>query len=106
MASGIHQNDIGTRFLFTIKDYATNDTVDISSASSRQIFIKKPSNTVLTKTASILSSGSASSGVMYYDTVAGDLDEAGWYKMQGRVALPSGTYSTTLYGFQVNCNLS
>lgn len=106
MASGIHQNDIGTRFLFTIKDYPTQAVVDISSASSRQIFIKKPSDTVLTKTASILSSGSAMSGVMYYDTIAGDLDEVGFYKMQGRVTLPSGTYSTTVYGFQVNCNLS
>jgi len=103
MASEIHQDDIGTRFLITVKDDGV--VVDISNASLRELTFKKPSDTTITRTASILGDGSSESGVMYYDSIAGDLDEVGNYKLQGQVALTSGTYSTDIYTFPVNCNL-
>ena len=45
--------------------------------------------------------------LMYYDAVAGDLDEAGNYKLQGRVFLGggSGTFYTDIHTFKVHCNL-
>jgi|TARA_R110000744_G_scaffold291956_2_gene402532 hypothetical protein len=102
MASEIHQYDIGTRFLITLKD---NDVaVDVSSGV-RQINIRRPDDTTLNKSGSIISSGSALSGIMYYDTIAGDLDEVGHYKLQAKVSLPSGTYYTDIYTFKVHCNL-
>jgi len=103
MASEIHQDDLGTRFLVTVKDDGV--VVDVSGASLRQLTFKKPSDTLMVKTASIISDASAVSGVMYYDTIADDLDEAGKYKLQGKVTLASGTYYTDIYTFQVHCNL-
>jgi len=45
------------------------------------------------------------SGVMFYDTVAGDLDEAGFYKLQAKVVIPSGTYFTDVHTFKVHSNI-
>ena len=105
MASEIHQDDIGTRFLITMKD--DGELVDLSSpiASGLQVTFRKPSDTVIPRSGEILADGSAVSGIMYYDTVAGDLDEVGQYKMQAKVSLPSGTYYTDVHTFKVHSNL-
>ena len=99
MPSEIHQDDVGTRFLMTGKD--GSDLVNISGALSVRGDIRKPSDIVINRSATRFDDGSALSGVMYYDTVVGDLDEVGNYKLQGVVALPSGTYHTD----KVHCNL-
>ncbi len=100
----IHQNDIGTRFLLTVKD--GSDFVDISGASALRLDFRKPSSTVANREPLRFDDGTSVSGLMYYDTVAGDLDEVGRYKLQGRVSLPSGTYYTDIHTFQVYCNLT
>jgi hypothetical protein len=99
----IHQYDIGTRFLITVKE--NDEPIDVTYSTNRQLFFKKPSDTVISKTALVFNDGSASSGIMYYDTVANDLDEVGIWKLQGRLELASGTYSTNIYTFKVHCNL-
>lgn len=103
MSCQIHEYDIGTRFSITVQD--CDNPVDISNASYRQLTFRKPSDTLVVKIASILNDGSAASGYMYYDTIAGDLDEVGMWKMQAKIALPSGTYYTDVYSFKVHCNL-
>ncbi len=87
MASEIHQNDIGT----------------VDGASIHQINFKKPSDTVINRNATLQDYGI--SGVMHYDTIAGDLDEAGVYKLQAKVVVPSGTYYTDIYTFKVHSNI-
>lgn len=99
----IHQNDVGTRFLITVKD--DGELMDISNAAYRQINFRKPSDSIISRAGSIFADGSASSGVMYYDSVVGDLDEAGLYKLQGIISYASGTYYTDIYSFKVHCNL-
>ena len=42
---------------------------------------------------------------MFYDTVAGDLDEAGLYKLQAKVIVPSGTFFTDIFSFKVHPNI-
>ena len=101
MSSQIHEDDIGTKLLVTVTD--DGSAVDISSASSLQILIKKPDGTLLTRTAVLDSSGS--DGKMYYITVSGDLDAAGHYKLQGKVVLSAGTFYTSISTFKVHCNL-
>jgi hypothetical protein len=101
MACEVHVDDVGTRFLATIKD--CGDVVNVSGASYLTFTFKKPDDSSINRTASIYTNGT--DGKIYYDTVAGDLDQAGLYKLQGRVALASGTYYTDIYSFQVNCNL-
>ena len=104
MASEIHQNDIGTRFLITVKD--DGNIVNISGVGAstvHQLNFRKPSDTVINRNATLQDVGI--SGVMFYDTVAGDLDEAGIYKMQAKVVTPSGTYFTDVHTFKVHSNI-
>ena len=103
MASQIHKGDIGTRFLVTVKDDGV--AVDLTDATLKQLNFRKPDDTILNRSGSSLGADSISSGVIYYDTVAGDLDEAGVYKLQGKVSTPSGTYYTDVYTFKVHSNL-
>ena len=101
MSSEIHVNDIGTRFLATITD--DGGVVNISGNSIVSVIIKKPSDQTIYRSGVLYTNGS--DGKIYYDTVAGDLDEAGLYKFQCRVSMPSGTYYTDIHSFKVFCNL-
>lgn len=101
MSSQIHVNDVGTTLIGTVLDSGV--AVDISSASSIQMLIKKPDQTTLTKTASFNSDGT--DGKMKYVTVSGDIDQAGNYKIQGKVVLGTATYFSSVSTFKVYCNL-
>ena len=101
MASEIHVDDVGTQFLLTIMDGSA--AVDISSASTKQIIIKKPSGTKMTKSATFSSDGS--DGKIYYSSIADDLDETGSYKLQGKVIISDGTFYTDITTFKVHRNL-
>ena len=104
MASEIHQDDVGTRFLITVKDDGSLVNISgVSGGSIPQVSFKKPSDTVVNRSATLQDYGI--SGVMHYDTVAGDLDEAGLYKLQAKVVVPSGTYYTDVYSFKVHSNI-
>ena len=101
MASQIHEGDIGTKLLVTVTD--DGSIVDISSASTLDIFIKKPDGTILSRSGTLETDGT--DGKMYYITVLGDLDVAGKYKLQGRVVIASGSFYTSTATFTVHCNL-
>ena len=91
-ANEIHENDVGTKFLVTVTDGSS--AVNISSASTKQLIIKKPSGTKLTKATSFSTDGT--DGKMYYNIGADDLDEAGTYKLQGKVIISDGTFFTDI----------
>ena len=55
MSSEIHVNDVGTRFLATIKDNGL--PVNISNASQVQMIFRRPSDNVFYRTGSLLNSG-------------------------------------------------
>tara|TARA_Y100001938_G_C7999210_1_gene383750 strand:+ start:702 stop:1016 length:315 start_codon:yes stop_codon:yes gene_type:complete len=104
MASEIHQDDVGTRFLITVKDDGLPVNISgVSGGSVHQISFRKPSDLVINRNATLKDYGI--SGVMFYDTVAGDLDEAGMYKLQAKVIIPSGTYFTDIHTFKVHSNI-
>lgn len=104
MASEIHKDDVGTRFLITVKDAGTAVNISgVSGGSVHQLSFRKPSDTVINRNATLTDYGI--SGVMFYDTVSGDLDEAGMYKLQAKVIIPSGTYFTDVYTFKVHSNI-
>ena len=104
MASEIHQDDVGTRFEITVKDDGIPVNISgVGSSTVHQINFKKPSDTVINRNATLQDVGI--SGVMFYDTIAGDLDEAGMYKLQAKVITPSGTYYTDIYNFKVHSNI-
>lgn len=101
MASEIHVNDVGTRFLITVKEDTT--VVNISGAEALSIFIRKPDDTLIARSGNLYTDGT--DGKMYYDVASGDLNAAGHYRLQGRVDLSSSTYYTNIYHFQVHCNV-
>lgn len=101
MPTEIHINDIGTRFLATIQD--SGEVVNISGASQIQMIFKRPNDDVFYRVGNFLTNGT--DGKVYYDTASGDLVDAGLHKLQAKVYLPSGTYYTDIYSFQVHCNL-
>ena len=100
-ANEIHLNDIGTQFVLTVKDGSS--AVDISGATTKQIIIQKSSGTKITASTTFSTDGT--DGKMYYTTVADDLDEAGSYKLQGKVIISDGTFYTDITTFKVHRNL-
>ena len=100
-ANEIHQNVICTAFTITIQDDTT--VVNISSATTRQIKFKKPSGTVVTKTASFVTDGT--DGKLSYVTIADDLDEAGKWYLQVYLVITGWTGHSDQGDFVVYSNL-
>ena len=100
-ANEIHVNDVGTKVLVTVTDGSS--AVNISSATTKELIIKKPSGTKLTKATSFTSDGT--DGKMQYSIASDDLDEAGSYKLQGKVVISDGTFYTDIHTFKVHRNL-
>lgn len=92
-------NDIGTVFRMTITKESDASALDISAATTRQIYFKKPSGEVDTRTATL--SGSGTDGRMQYATVDGDLDEVGQWEIQGKVVIGTQTFKTKRNEFEV-----
>lgn len=102
MTCGIHQNDIGTTLLVTICD-CSNNAIDISTADTKQIVLKKPSGSTLTKTATFITDGS--DGKIQYVVQSGDMDEVGTWKVQGVVTIGAYTWHSNFESFKVYRNL-
>ena len=100
-ANEIHMNDVGTKFLVTVTDGTT--AVDISSATTKQLIFQKPSGTKLTKATAFTSDGTDRK--MQYSIASDDFDEAGSYKLQGKVVISDGTFYTDIHTFKVHRNL-
>jgi len=77
--------------------------LDISSATTKNIIIEKPDNTLITASATFLTDGK--DGLIYYRTVAGDLNQAGVYNVQAYIVMPTFTGYTTPISFTVYANL-
>ena len=77
-ASEIHVGNIGTRFSITIQEGGSS--INISGATTKDVIFRKPDDEVIVRSGVL--TGDGTDGKMYYDTVSGDLDEAGHYKLQ------------------------
>lgn len=96
-STDVRVGDIGISFKVTIEDCGS--AVDVSSASTKQILLYKPDGTVLTKSASFFTSGV--DGIIKYDTVSGDLDIAGFWRIEAYVILGSSEYYSEIERFRV-----
>ncbi len=97
----IHEDDIGTTLRTTIKNGAA--VVDISGATTKDIKLKKPAGTVLTKPGVFTTDGT--NGQLEYVTVSGDLDEDGVWEIQAHVILPAGNWHSDIKEFSVFPNV-
>lgn len=103
MSAEIHVGDIGARFQATIKD-ETGAVVDVSTAVTLEMVFSKPNETPILKTAEHLTDGT--DGVIYYDSVDGDLDQAGGWRVQGYAALDADhVFHSDIHVFRVYPNL-
>lgn len=83
------------RFLVDQSDVA----IDISTASSKNFYLKKPDGTVLTKTALFTTTGT--DGGLYYVLAAGDIDADGGWKFQFSTVISGGQITTPWEPLQV-----
>jgi hypothetical protein len=97
----IHIGDIGTVFEITITDCTA--AVDISTATDMSIVFRKPDGAIVEKTAEFLTDGT--DGKLAYTTVDGDIDQKGTWKIQAKVVMPSGAWSSNIDSFKVYENL-
>lgn len=103
MAAGeIHKGDIGTILRLTL--YDGESVADVSTATTKQIKLYKPSGTTVTKTASFYTDGS--DGIVQYTTTSvDDLNEVGSWQIQGYVVAPGFTNNSDIHQFEVYDNL-
>ena len=85
-ANEIHVDDLGTKFIVTVKD--GDSVINVSGATTKNIIFKKPSGTKVTAAASFETDGS--DGIISYITTGTELDETGTYKIQAYVVLSAG----------------
>jgi len=97
----IRVGSINVRITFEIQEDCL--PLDISTASSKTIVIRKPDGINITVAAIFSTDGT--DGLIYYDSVNGDFDSAGTYKVQAIIIIGSGTYPSDIKTFSVACNL-
>jgi hypothetical protein len=100
--SDIQKDAIGAIIELTIQQKGS--IINISSASAtKQIILKKPDNTKLTKTASFTTDGT--DGKLQYITIAGDIDQIGDWQAQAYIVMVGFIGYTSPITFTVNDNL-
>ena len=97
----IFQDDTGTVVEVTVKEGGS--ALDISSATTKNIIIKKPDGSKLTKAASFKTDGT--DGIIKFTSLVTDFAASGDYKLQVYIVLPSGSWHSTRKSFIVEFNL-
>jgi len=100
-ANEIHVGDIGTRVTLTFKDGTS--AVDISGASTKQVWFRSPSGTAVKLSGVFTTDGS--DGKLYFDSVTNTFSEAGeGWEVQGYVVTATGTWHSDKTTFRVYAN--
>ncbi len=97
----VHLGDVGTTFILIVKD--NGSPVDISGATSLEIFLRPVGGNNLVKPAVITTDGY--DGKMQYVTVDGDLNVTGLWEIQGHVVFGTNKWKTAIKQFQVYSNI-
>ena len=101
MSDEIHVEDVGTEFRILITEEGT--AVDLSTATLLQIIFRKPDSTTLEVDADYYTDGT--DGLIKYNVVDGDIDQAGQWRIQAYVEVGSAKYCSSTGTFKVLCNL-
>jgi hypothetical protein len=101
MAAELHVGDTNTAIVVTVRD-ENEGVVDLSSATVTFIF-RKPDESELSVAGSLYTDGT--DGKVKYVTLSGTLDQAGFWELQLRVVIGSGSWKTDIKKFQVHENL-
>lgn len=98
----IRINNIGVVFESQIMHKGA--IVDISSATSLKMMFQKPNGELDTQDGMLTNDGT--DGLLFYKSVDGDIDVCGkTWRRQAMVVLPSGTFYSDIYEYEVFPNL-
>lgn len=97
--TNIKKGEVGTTITATITDSA-GTAINISTATSKKIYLVNRSGRLVSKDASFTTNGS--DGKLYYTLVAGDIDIGGAWVREWKVIMPSGTWYTSVVDFEVD----
>jgi len=92
-----------TNLLITLEIKEGYAPLNISSATTKNIIIEKPDDTIITTTGSFITDGS--DGLLYYRTSATDINQAGIYNVQAYLVMPDFTGYSTPVSFTAYANL-
>lgn len=103
----IHVSDAGTLLTFTVVD-EDSVVVDVSSATTKTLTLRKPTGATLSKTLSFLTDGTDGK-LTYATTKSGtpavyDIDTAGIWTAQLYLVLATGEWRSTVIDFVVKEN--
>jgi len=99
----IHVNDIGVKFLATLKDCSSN-VISVSGVKTKTFIFKKPDGTKVEKTPSVIDIGIL--GQLHYLSESGFLDARGRWNVQGFIKTSGDKeFRTNVYKFNVGGNL-
>ena len=101
MSDNIQVGAIGLVITLTITE--DDVPVNVSTASTKTIRIRKPDGSVVEKAAAFTTNGSE--GKITYTTIAGDIDLVGEYRVQAYVVMSGFTGYSTVVRFDANRNL-
>jgi len=93
---------VGVIFEVTFKDQ-DGAVIDISSMTANTLTFRKSSGAGMTKTGVLSTDGS--DGKLRYVTIVDDLNEAGWWKLQGDITLTGWDGPSNIVEFEVFKNL-
>jgi hypothetical protein len=100
----VHVGDVGTVITVTIVEDDGTTAINVSTATTKKIYIKKSDGTVITGTASFTTDGT--DGKIYYTIASGNLSIPGTYQAQGYVEIGSAKYYSTVGTFTVRKNIA
>jgi hypothetical protein len=83
MSADIHVGDVGTVFEANLVD-ENGIAVDLSTATTKTLSFRKPDGSTVLK----VGTTSATVGRLEYAAIAGDLDQAGQWRVQADVIIP------------------
>lgn len=98
----LHVGDVGTELIMALVD-ADGGPVDLTDYQSLALIIERPDGTKLEKIAA--PHGDPTAGLVAAYSSAGDLNQAGHYRMQAAAALPAWTGKSQIKTFRVVANL-
>lgn len=101
LGADIHVDDWGTIFRVWFKDGGV--AVDISLATTKNIYLKPPGTTATAYPGTFITDGT--DGGLYYTSTSGILATAGGWGIQGHFITPSGSWKSQVRHFTVLPNV-
>jgi len=101
MPAHLQVNPINTKIRLRVK-HPNGRPVDLTTAIESPVTFKRPDGTTFTVTPSAFQNAS---GFVDYNTIDGDINQAGNWEVQTRSLLPSGQWYTSRLKFTVLANL-